>query len=211
MLPTDTKRRSPPTSVPEITVKSFSMAMGIRRPGYQLLSLIPPVGSQFDQHQDQDRYVAHRQCLLPDQLGIYLSIYIPLSVLTLIALFASNIRRMVQQRVSAFSRFGEFIPLGSGQDDGTDYDLPPPSAWRSKEFPRQGWSLTLTFPLGGNRRRVTLSGSSLRRALVAFFWSGGGQEAEKQCKAGVLRGFVRDFREAAWAPLLLFVLIALWV
>lgn len=187
------------------------MAMGIRRPGYQLLSLIPPVGSQFDQHQDQDRYVAHRQCLLPDQLGIYLSIYIPLSVLTLIALFASNIRRMVQQRVSAFSRFGEFIPLGSGQDDGTDYDLPPPSAWRSKEFPRQGWSLTLTFPLGGNRRRVTLSGSSLRRALVAFFWSGGGQEAEKQCKAGVLRGFVRDFREAAWAPLLLFVLIALWV
>ena len=56
------------------------MVMGIRHPGYQLLSLVPP---------SPDRGTpsfAHQPCLLPDQLGIYLNAYIPLLALTLITL-----------------------------------------------------------------------------------------------------------------------------
>ena len=210
MLSTDTKRPTPPTSIPEITVKSFSMAMGVRRPGYQLLSLIPPTGSHpTGSHQDEDRSVAHRPCLLPDQLGIYLSVYVPLIVLTLIVLLGSNIRRASQRYAPVSTRSGDSIPLGSrsNPDDDVDYDLPPPSAWRSKAFPRQEWSCSFTLPIGGNRRRITLSLSSLRHALVAFFWSGSGGDDERDRRVGVMKGFWKNFWEAAWAPLALFVLI----
>ena len=59
----------------EVTLKSFSMAMGVRKPGFQLLS-VPEV----------DRGgagAADRLCLLPDQIGIYLEGYLPLVALTL--------------------------------------------------------------------------------------------------------------------------------
>ena len=59
----------------EVTVKSFSMAMGIRKPGFQLLS-VP--------EDDRDGASAVDQlCLLPDQVGIYLEGYLPLVALTL--------------------------------------------------------------------------------------------------------------------------------
>ncbi|KAJ2989890.1 hypothetical protein NUW54_g8643 [Trametes sanguinea] len=57
---TDTRRPSPPLSIPELTVKSFSMAMGIRRPGYQLLSLTPRSASP------EVETLAQTPCLLPD-------------------------------------------------------------------------------------------------------------------------------------------------
>jgi len=59
----------------EVTVKSFSMAMGIRKPGFQLLS-IPEDGGSGAGAVDQ-------LCLLPDQIGIYLEGYLPLVALTL--------------------------------------------------------------------------------------------------------------------------------
>ena len=61
--------------VREVTVKSFSMAMGIRKPGFQLLS-VPK--------NDKDSAGAvDKLCLLPDQIGIYLDRYLPLAALTL--------------------------------------------------------------------------------------------------------------------------------
>ncbi|KAI0051173.1 Metallo-dependent phosphatase [Auriscalpium vulgare] len=60
-----------PSYAPEITVKSISMAMGVRRPGFHLLSLAPAAPP------------AHRPCALPDQLAVYLRVYLPLFVLTL--------------------------------------------------------------------------------------------------------------------------------
>jgi len=60
-------------NVREVTAKSFSMAMGIRKPGFQLLS-VP---------EDDTGVPVDRLCLLPDQIGIYLEGYLPLVALTL--------------------------------------------------------------------------------------------------------------------------------
>ena len=185
------------------------MAMGVRKPGYQLLSLISPempqVGPTFN----------HKACLLPDQLGIYLSVYIPLVLLTLVALLVSNYRRVSapvppQPSISIFNADGV-----DGADDANaneNYDLPPPSAWRTKEFPKPAWTRdwSFSFALGGRLRRVTLSPSVLTNVLVAFLWTGGASEPASK-RTGVLKGFLKDFWEAAWAPLALFVGIAWWV
>lgn len=61
--------------VREVTVKSFSMAMGIRRPGFQLLS-VPENGGNSAGTVDM-------LCLLPDQIGIYLDRYLPFVAVTL--------------------------------------------------------------------------------------------------------------------------------
>ena len=129
----DTKRPSPPLSVPEITVKSFSMAMGIRRPGYQLLSLVPPSSG------GPSPTFAHQPCLLPDQLAIYLNVYIPFLLLTLVVLLAVNIGRVLSHHATASipTRSGDAhaIPLASTAGDVMDYDLPPPSPPPSGPLP----------------------------------------------------------------------------
>ena len=191
--------------------------MGVRHPGYQLLSLVPPVPGGTTPS------FAHQPCLLPDQLGIYLNAYIPLLSLTLLILLAANVRRVLLRHSSSSSsgRSSDSlsIPLGSSteDDDGVDYDLPPPSAWRSKEFARRtSWSRSCTFVLGGKVRRVTLSLPGLIRVVVRFLWSGGRGSGSRDTdnvrnRDGVVKGFAMDFLEAAWAPLALFVAIAWWV
>ncbi|KAH8990472.1 Metallo-dependent phosphatase-like protein [Lactarius akahatsu] len=59
--------------VPEVTVKSLSIAMGIRQPGFQLLSL-----------SSETRTRAHQPCALPDQLRIYCWVYVPLIFATIV-------------------------------------------------------------------------------------------------------------------------------
>ncbi|KAI9463657.1 Metallo-dependent phosphatase-like protein [Lactarius psammicola] len=59
--------------VPEVTVKSLSIAMGIRQPGFQLLSL-----------SNEARTRAHRPCSVPDQLRIYSWVYAPLIFATIV-------------------------------------------------------------------------------------------------------------------------------
>ncbi|GAA5874882.1 hypothetical protein JCM8547_003600 [Rhodosporidiobolus lusitaniae] len=75
------------TPVVETTVKAFSMAMGVRRAGYHLLSLyapLPPSSSIPSPSPDEDGPTAvsytytSTPCLLPDQLGTYLHLYLPL-------------------------------------------------------------------------------------------------------------------------------------
>ncbi|KAI0769687.1 Metallo-dependent phosphatase-like protein [Trametes elegans] len=205
-LPSTDKRPSPPVLIPEITVKSFSMAMGIRRPGYQLLSLVPPSSSA------QDQTFAHKPCLLPDQLGIYLSVYVPLIALTLAILLLSNIRRSCTRHTTPTARSSEWTSLHPGDAEEPDYDLPPPSAWRMKEFPRPGWSRTFTFTRCGHRCKITLSKSAVVHSVVAFLWTGGGaKDDDARRRASVLKGFLLDVRDVAWVALVLFVGIAWWV
>jgi hypothetical protein len=71
--------------VREVTVKSFSMAMGIRRPGFQLLSLSGAVALPS---------VADAPCTLPDQIRIYVALYVPCIILSLLALLAYNVLRV---------------------------------------------------------------------------------------------------------------------
>ncbi|EJD03085.1 Metallo-dependent phosphatase, partial [Fomitiporia mediterranea MF3/22] len=75
--------------VREVTVKSFSMAMGIRNPGFQLLSLVDPTSliPGSPSHADAP-------CILPDQLAIYLGRYLPLLFVTLCVLGISTLRRV---------------------------------------------------------------------------------------------------------------------
>lgn len=69
----------------EISVKSFSMAMGIKRTGFQLLSLVSP---------SPDQVQLHKPCQLPNQLQIYLWGYLPLLVLSILCLIILNVRRI---------------------------------------------------------------------------------------------------------------------
>lgn len=69
-----------PNSVREVTVKAFSMAMGIRRPGFHLLEISESDGNSY----------TDRACLLPDQLKIYLMIYLPCFAITVILLAARS-------------------------------------------------------------------------------------------------------------------------
>ncbi|KAH7908471.1 Metallo-dependent phosphatase-like protein [Hygrophoropsis aurantiaca] len=85
-------RTQPAGQVREITVKSFSMAMGVRHPGFQLLSLTSSAASSDTLTQIPSPPLT-TPCLLPDQLGIYLFIYVPFIILSLIFLLIVNIYR----------------------------------------------------------------------------------------------------------------------
>ncbi|THH08090.1 hypothetical protein EW145_g2951, partial [Phellinidium pouzarii] len=73
--------------VREVTVKSISIAMGIQRPGFQLLSLVSP--SELTPNAQS---FADTLCLLPDQLSIYLNRYVPLLIISLLVLGIFNYR-----------------------------------------------------------------------------------------------------------------------
>jgi hypothetical protein len=68
--------------IKEITVKSFSMAMGILRPGFQLLSLHPESQTHLS-----------IPCNLPSVLHTLRSVYAPLVVISVLVLLASGATR----------------------------------------------------------------------------------------------------------------------
>ncbi|CAI2163788.1 3507_t:CDS:2 [Funneliformis geosporum] len=60
--------------IPEITVNSFSFAMGISRPGFLLLSLYNPLNNDSSTETNFATF-AYSQCLLPNQIRIYICAY----------------------------------------------------------------------------------------------------------------------------------------
>ncbi|KAI6000673.1 hypothetical protein EDD15DRAFT_1781378 [Pisolithus albus] len=74
------------SGVREVTVKSFSPSRHIRWPGFQLISLIPPIPES-----SSGPTIADTSCHLPDTVGIYKRIYLPSLVLTVIALLYLNL------------------------------------------------------------------------------------------------------------------------
>ena len=80
-----------PTGVKETTLKAFSMAMGINRPGFQLMSLVPPQNAVSS---SQPTF-ADTPCLLPDQLQIYFRRYIPLAMACILLLFYLNLKQVI--------------------------------------------------------------------------------------------------------------------
>lgn len=82
--------------IKEITVKSMSWAMGVRKPGVQLVSLWNPVDVSKAMSDNQDLStprdtVQNHMCLLPDQLGIFIR-YLQVLGLTLFILLLAAIR-----------------------------------------------------------------------------------------------------------------------
>ena len=82
------------------------MAMGIRKPGFQLLSVPEDDGGGAD--------VADKLCLLPDQIGIYLEGYLPLVALTvgvmIVDLVLMRMARMGSDR-QTLNGEGVILPL----------------------------------------------------------------------------------------------------
>ncbi|KAG9316325.1 Metallo-dependent phosphatase-like protein [Chiua virens] len=184
--------------VQEVSVKSLSMAMGIRRPGFQLLSLISVAPSPDQITQTPIPPPLHALCLMPDQLGIYFYIYIPLILLSLFVLLVLNFRRAnggtnYQQRSHKHRRQDtpeiphELSRTHSSGAVDSDSILPPPAS-KSREHQtsfRQSYSSpwTWTFMVGGHRRRVTLP-NPFGRSRVGHRMS--------QRDVGVLVGFLQD-------------------
>jgi hypothetical protein len=81
------------TPIREVTIKSFSMSVHIRRPGFHLLSLVDPATRTFP---GQSSF-ADTACFLPDQSRIYTSFYGTLAFLTFLLLFVANLRRVHSQ------------------------------------------------------------------------------------------------------------------
>lgn len=89
----------------EITVKTFSEATGIRRPGFQLLTLFQPSPALTTSHLDMP-------CFLPDARGIYYTVYFPLALVTALLLLICNIRQ--PRRYQASSIEAEAASSSSG-------------------------------------------------------------------------------------------------
>lgn len=67
----------------EFTEKSMSWAMGVRKPGFSVLSLYNPIDANGKPiHTSAEETLQHHLCLMPDQLGIFIK-YILLLVFTL--------------------------------------------------------------------------------------------------------------------------------
>lgn len=73
------------TGVREVTVKSFSPSTGVSRPGFQLLSLVPPEANMTT--------YADAPCILPDQACVYWWVYLPLAIVTCAWLLFTNARQ----------------------------------------------------------------------------------------------------------------------
>ncbi|GAA6021325.1 hypothetical protein JCM11491_005804 [Sporobolomyces phaffii] len=93
-------------TVTETTVKSFSMSMGISRPGFTLLTLYPPRSSLGGSNSTPTTTTTtttaaaaapftERSCVLPSQLGIYLDVYVPLAAALYLALVVPKLYRLV--------------------------------------------------------------------------------------------------------------------
>ena len=72
-----------------MTVKSFSMSVHIRRPGFQLLSLVDPSKLASPDLKS----FADAPCLLPDQYRIYTSFYAPCILITFLILVLLNLSK----------------------------------------------------------------------------------------------------------------------
>ena len=84
--------------VKEITVKSISLAMGVRRPGFLLVSLWNPAGSKGGTDPPTTaNTVQTKLCLLPDQLGIF-AMYGVAFMLTKLALTLNVIRLWLRSK-----------------------------------------------------------------------------------------------------------------
>ena len=97
----------------EITVKSISWAMGVRHPGFVLLSLWNPVdaeGKRMSPESAKSSTIQTHLCLLPDQLAIFIR-YAWLLVFTLLVLLARAIRIGYGPKASVTHTNGHLLPV----------------------------------------------------------------------------------------------------
>ncbi|KAJ6625495.1 Metallo-dependent phosphatase-like protein [Mycena sp. CBHHK59/15] len=217
-------RAESPRHAREVTVKSLSMAMGIRRPGFQLLSLAPP----HSVHSDLSH--ADSLCLLPDQLGIYLSLYIPLLVISILLILVANATRVCSSRrfprhtSSKSTDSPTYAPLTRGLRSRVDSDagrtgdgwlqypsdaddtLPQPSL-SSRKQSRPAYSRS--FVLLGRRRRTTIGSETVSSLAHTIFSCCDSRDVPKS--RGFAAGMLYDTRDVAVFPLGIFTILSVWM
>ena len=82
-------------TVKETTLKAFSMAMGVRKPGYELVSLW--TSGEFAS-------VKQVTCTLPDQIGLWLHVYLPFAFFAFAALVLPRLYRSATSSRSTMAR-----------------------------------------------------------------------------------------------------------
>lgn len=75
------------------------MNMGVARPGYELVTLLDPAGRPAI-----ESTVETTACLLPNQIGIYVGLYVPVLLLTLLVVLGPKLHRSLTSRRFAQAR-----------------------------------------------------------------------------------------------------------
>lgn len=211
-------------TIREVTVKSLSMAMGIRQPGFQLLSLAP---HQYWQTTKSTATYADAPCLLPNQLRIYLSMYVPFFVITLLAIFLSNIPRValrssLRQHTKRLSSPQKSAPrprsrtyndnqMTSDEDSNSPFRLPFPAS-ASPQISRIGRNMPFSWVLRDRLRRMAITtqvGSIFSDPFL--YRKGGNRGLRKRKDKSFVARCIYDVRDIALFPLILFMLISLWI
>lgn len=124
----------------EITVKSISWAMGVRRPGFMLTSLWNPIdpttGSALE---TAFPTMQNHLCLLPDQLSIYIQ-YGYLAFLSVAVLLVRSIVHVLRNTDSTVSGGRPILPISERPSSGMPASFKKPSSGTS--------SSTISSPQG---------------------------------------------------------------
>ncbi|KJA28341.1 hypothetical protein HYPSUDRAFT_129610 [Hypholoma sublateritium FD-334 SS-4] len=106
VVPGSPSENQEPKSVREVTVKSFASSPHIKRPGFQLLSLVDPVKASGS---DTNSF-ADSLCLLPDQHNIHMTMYLPSLLVTFIILITLQYRTLRRKPLRKIDTRTAFTP-----------------------------------------------------------------------------------------------------
>lgn len=183
------------------------MVMNVRRPGFQLLSLAP-----IDMRVEGKPTHADTPCLLPDQLGIYLTVYIPLLAISLLVVFASHLkltRSYGRRSANNGHGFGQDIHTDIEEGEGDSYALSSNGFSHPSSAQKPGW-FKLESPHRQSDAIISISEwVNQFKELCAFLLPG---------KAGIasfrrswLGTVLIDIRDIAIFPFCTFAVITWWV
>lgn len=217
-----------PSRVREVTVKSLSMAMGIRQPGFHLLSLLPlDFSTTSISAYDAPITIADRPCFLPNQYNVYLVGYVPVGIFTVLLIaYLTALREWEAEgggdaggwiggkgvRFSGVAVAYERSPRGRhgfrrGHLATPDYDRErarSPSIDLSRLYPPSSSS----SPSGRAWRGKGIGGLF---GWVIWKWR---VMEERVRDSGLLGRFISDLWTVAWMPLLVWwgtVVIVFWL
>ena len=228
------------SSVREISVKAFSMAMGIRRPGFQLLSVAPLNyrGGSTSSH-IRSATLADVPCLLPDQIKIYTHCYAPLGILTVFVLcwFNYKHRRFCQHHAAwagGMTRPFGFASMRSSESPTYpklrhNYENDVLLVQNTLDYSNgrgdeESLGLDDMYPFSSHAQHpqhLRLTPTSRRRIVDTVFSERNHSFASSKpvrpcCWSGTgqetwCSRAIKDFSAVAWPPLSVYMIISLWL